>query len=342
MLAIIACHAAAHGVTQRVDITYENYSWKMGLTYIFYMAGDIGNNIFILISGYYMSQKYINKRRIFDIVVNLFFYSWLLLVVGFILFRESLSLQRIVVSICPFITGQNWFVTCYLFFCLIVPFLNTLLSNLDDRKFKILTVILVLLYGVIPFFQIKTFVATGNYMDKFVVMYVTGAYFRRKQEITHKRAFEKSIALILLMVLVTYAIGYGGKFSQNNSLIELSLYLEYFWGTIISISIFVATLSFKMFSCNPINYIASSVLPIYLISENGVLWPHLWTEIIPCESFLESKLFGVLFVIAILVVFICCLAIDITKKELFKLLNSFFDRIYLYFDMVTGKLHIYE
>lgn len=83
MLMIISSHYSAHGDYEQ--FTIARLSWQTFVLQVLAFGGKIANNAFILITGYYLISSKINYKRVLHLLMEMFFYSWLSVIIMFLL-----------------------------------------------------------------------------------------------------------------------------------------------------------------------------------------------------------------------------------------------------------------
>ena len=86
-------------------------------------------NVYVLISGYFLSSCTFSFRRVAQVLVQTLFYTVLippvLALVGVLSWSEVLNPYHIWNSIFPVQSGHYWFVSAYVVLCLLSPFFST-------------------------------------------------------------------------------------------------------------------------------------------------------------------------------------------------------------------------
>lgn len=159
---------------------------KIGVTAVFLEAFClVAVNVYVLISGYFLSEARFSWRRVITVICQTCFYTLLippvLVLCGILPLSELADIYRLQRSVFPVQSGHYWFVSAYVILCLLSPFLNEGLRHLEKRRLQ------QLLAALLFFFCIgKTFVplqfATDRYgydFGWFCVVYLIGGYIRR-------------------------------------------------------------------------------------------------------------------------------------------------------------------
>ena len=105
-------------------------------------------NVYVLISGYFLSSCTFSFRRVAQVLVQTLFYTVLippvLALVGVLSWSEVLNPYHIWNSIFPVQSGHYWFVSAYVVLCLLSPFFNAGLEALSKRRMQQLLAALLL------------------------------------------------------------------------------------------------------------------------------------------------------------------------------------------------------
>ena len=115
---------------------------------------NIGVSCFVLISGYYGIK--FNIRKLVKMECMMIFFSLLETVILYVVMPEQLQgaalLEQMVKSFLPFITRKYWFYSCYVCLFLLSGYIQKLIDYLDQKGFKNLLVLLLVLFSVLPTF----------------------------------------------------------------------------------------------------------------------------------------------------------------------------------------------
>ena len=122
MLMIVSLHFLSHGGMLEYFSESEIPYYIMNILRALCICSV---NVFVLISGYFMVEKNkINIKRIVSIAISILFYSWIYLGLNLAFNFTELDLKGFLTAIFPISYKLYWFPTCYLFICIISPFLN--------------------------------------------------------------------------------------------------------------------------------------------------------------------------------------------------------------------------
>lgn len=328
ILLVITSHFCVHS---NKAIYFQNpYTFNINyfLTLIF-TTGNIANNIFILITGYFMVKKEKNNKKIISLILDMEFYS-----ISIYLILNALGLIK---NISPLksifaIFYGNWFCIYYIILYLISPYLNHILNTLPKEKIKKLIITLLILISVVPTF-IDVWGFTSH--DVFILSYLIGGYIRlyldKKQDTKRiKIVLLYTIVLVILCVLSLYLIGitfkifpfieyYPHKLLVNNTSIFV---------IIIATCIFLLVKNKNIQYNRSINVASTTVLGIYLIHDNELLRYIIWNKFVPIDLYFTKWYFPIYAIIKILIVFIICyIIVKIKQMILNKPFNYIVDKI---------------
>ena len=318
MCFIVIYHYSFHGGFDAV--THNTLSINKFFIQTLLFGGKIGCYLFMFITGYFMINGRMNYKKIFKLILELEFYS----LVIFFIFNYGLgkhySKKDWVRNLFPIIYG-NWFVVNYIMLYLFIPFINKLLLQLNEKSLKKMILLIIMVYSIIPsiFYYVTKYQWSFSNFDFMLVSYMIGAYIKIKgfSKFDSRKncikailiSFITLIALVIVMDLLAFKL-------RNNTYTWMATVTRAptsFLLLIISIAIFYIfkNISFKS---TFINFIAPSMLGIYLIHDNDLVRPWLWKEVFPNNDYLYTNYLVVHFLVKVIAVFIICLIIDLIRR----------------------------
>lgn len=316
ILMVIAGHYYAHGIAYAMaPFTPENFSLRILAMQLISFGADIANDIFIIITGYYMINSTVKGRRVLKLILEMLFYSWVIAFVFHVTGLKALTLEEIKTALLPFWAGENWFVTCYILLCLLIPFLNPLLKNLEQKSFVKLLLILFVIRFIAPILETKTFWSTSHGLEQFIFLYFIGAYIKLHgfQAKILQNKWSWRILLVIAVGLwfaVTAGTAITGMRTQNGELIAQATQYYPIFSVLISSILLVTALGFKPFHSRIINLVSSSVLAVYLIHDNPLVREFIWWTVSPNINQIGSNHVFVHMAQKVFVVFVVCVLID--------------------------------
>lgn len=337
MLLIVAHHFALH--SGLIDMVNEMPSSLNTLyVHILGMWGKIGINCFILITGYYMSQSHISARKWLKLVCWIWFYNALLNTIFMVSGYMDFSVHTLLRVFLPIGRVGSHFASTFVIFYLFIPFLNILLDNLTYRNHQLLLILIALVFVILPYFPVYVMMHF-NYLSWFICVYLYAAYLRRYLS---NNAYSKhfwgitsilSIALSIGSVIigsVTKVVSPYYFTMDSNALLALPT----------AISTFMYIKHIKMRHNKIINMIAASCFGVLLIHDNSkIMHKWLWHDILHVKEmyFLPIEIFIVYSLLIIMVIFIVCSLIDITRlylieRPIFKFADLYFKKYKIWYN----------
>ena len=187
-------------------------------------TGNLGNYLFILISGYFVSNSRFSWKKVFKLWFQIFSTS-IIIGVCFYLFKISkitgnvdglgfynsntelnitknvFSIKDLFRSIFPTLLGNNWFASAYLLFYLFTPFLNEVLRVLDKTKHKNL-IILMVIVGTVIYMIPNQGIFESNNLFYFILAYFIANYIKLYDPIILKN--QKCNLFLSLIFIVSF------------------------------------------------------------------------------------------------------------------------------------------
>ncbi|SDX69618.1 Surface polysaccharide O-acyltransferase, integral membrane enzyme [Ruminococcaceae bacterium YAD3003] len=320
MVLIVVCHIFAHCINEQLvnptqydsAALFTNFSVyrRLVITDLACSLGTIGNNLFILLSGYFMINRQINiSKQIVKIASEMIFIVFILMFISYIHIHHELI--RSTVSIRSFNDGW-WFAGYYLSIIIMAYIFNNILSPKIDRK-KHATLLLIL-FSIISFSYIRSAInkTIPDVIVTGVFIFMLGGYIRLYNPL--KKI--KSVLLVLTIVIVVLMMsGSYYLYSQgniNNAIFnkQISYNLVINGYSVYSIPcVIIGVALFELFSritiknSNIINFIGSSTFIVYLLHDNSYSWQWFfkvnWIELIYYKNYGMLILYIGLYVLVI-------------------------------------------
>ncbi|MBQ8856898.1 MAG: acyltransferase [Lachnospiraceae bacterium] len=324
ILMVIAGHYYAHGIAYAMaPFALETYSPRILALQLISFGADIANDIFIIITGYYMVNSTIKGKRIAKLFGEMLFYAWVIALVFHLTGLTEFTQESLLKTLLPFWSGENWFVTCYILLCLLIPFLNPFIKTLEQKSYVKLLAILFAIRFIAPMLGTKTFWSTAHGLEQFILLYFIGAYIKLHGFQTKLLQNKWSWRIILiLLVTLWFAVSAGTTFlgirTQNNELIaDTTRYFPIF-SILISPVLLIVVLGLKPFYSKFINLISGSVLAVYLIHDNPLVRNYIWWTVSPNINQIGSNHVFIHMIQKVLIVFVVCVLIDQCRLWLFE------------------------
>ncbi|MBQ4565979.1 MAG: acyltransferase [Oscillospiraceae bacterium] len=330
MLLIVLSHICAHSgfVIDGGSVSLNRLLVQWGA------LGGLGNNLFVLISGYFLCTRGTKAPSLGKLFVQVWFYSISLFVVCKFAFDYDYSLIALAEVFLPTIFQEYWFFTAYVLLALLSPFLNLFLESVSKTGLRKLLLLAGVLWVLIPTFTRMQM--GGNKLTHFMFLYLIGAYFRKYPENLFSRKGLRrlvtlaSFALLFLSTLAFEVLGtkwsifdsHGKFFFESNTLLVMGA----------SLGLFSMAIYGKAFFNPLINGIAGCTFGVYLIHDNPAVRKLLWRQLLPHGAYMDSPFLIVGMLFSVTAVFLLCTGIEyLRQKTLAK------PMLFLY-EKVTGLL----
>lgn len=340
MLFIVLTHLCQHGLwfpegtvlSKNVYISNCFYTW----------TGQLGNWLFILTSGYFVSMSKFSWKKVFKIWFQIFLISSLIGIIlyatkiplivfsnpdynslGYFQAAKPATIKDLIRSLLPTFHGNNWFASAYLLFYLFTPFLNESLKVLDEQKHRNLIILMTLIGTVVYMIYGQGFFHEGN-LFYFILGFYIASYIRlydpkflRNQKVNIIGTILLASCFVLWIALVLY---FRNKISFiDNHYEQVFMYpfaLNRFPILLCSVFLFSFFKNLKIKNNKLINTIASTTFGVYLIHENRLLNKIIWHRIFKFDNFMYSKYLFLYMLLATVVTFCCCSIIDYLRQIL--------------------------
>lgn len=339
IIMIVFSHYCVHGIgvgiTSKLDLGINRFILEI------FVLGNIGTVLFVLISGYYLSNsKKVKLKKLIHLLFQILFYSVSIYFILYFLGLNSLSIKNIIKAFLPFTFKEYWFATCYIMLYLFHPYINRLLNTLS-RKEHLLFILLMLLFFVI-LHTLTNQDYYGNELIQFIMIYCIGAYFNKypQNKFGEKRNNLKSLLLSSCLIIIsiisidiigTY-LNIGFMNNPNKFLLSRTSPLV----ILFCCSLFDIFMRKKASENKFINGISILVFGVYLISDNKYIRPILWNNIFKCKEYISSPYLIIHLIVSVLITVIVCLLIEAIRKYLIE--KPLFKRIESKIDLLQDKI----
>ncbi|WP_125590176.1 acyltransferase [Companilactobacillus jidongensis] len=310
MFLIVLHHYGIHGTF------YEGtFSWqKVGINLVT-SFGKVGVNIFVLISAYFLVTKTFKLERVYRLLLETLFYSYVVLAIFWFFDRNNPTLTHtnIIHLLFP-IPLEYWFVNAFLFMLCLSPFLNILIRNISKQMYIYLLLFLTFIWVIVP--TVSTLKLAG-YSDFawFIYLYLLAGFLRNYDlnlsSSTLRWIFYGSVAITLLLVTDFNILGRSDQFFMDHVL--FFLFQNKLPIVLMSFSLFLLGKDWNLGSNRFINTVASGILGVYLIHDNVVIRPILWTAVNNAQYKTLVSTIG-MGIVASIIIYIVCTVIDLIRQ----------------------------
>ena len=264
-----------------LDCTHATTNITILLLAVMRHFGALGNWIFFVASAWFLlDSTKASGKKIMEMLLDIWVISVLILGMT-LLIRGEVSGKLFVFSLFPTLFANNWYLTCYLLFYPIHPYLNRLIASMTQKEHLKAVSVLAVLYIGFNFIESRFFFP--NMLLLWISVYLIVAYIKRYCMELYSSA---KVNGILLLCGVAGAVGVvvltdllGLKIAALSD--QLLRWVSNFNLFLILIAIAAFGLARNNhFKNKRVNHIAKCAMLIYIIHENILLRtyarPYLW------------------------------------------------------------------
>lgn len=264
-----------------LDCTHATTNITILLLAVMRHFGALGNWIFFVASAWFLlDSAKASGKKIMEMLLDIWVISVLILGMA-LLIRGEVSGKLFVFSLFPTLFANNWYLTCYLLFYPIHPYLNRLISAMTQKEHLKMISVLTVLYIGFNFIESRFFFP--NMLLLWISVYLIVAYIKRYCMELYSST---KVNGILLLCGVAGAVGVvvltdllGLKIAALSD--QLLRWVSNFNLFLILIAIAAFGLARNNhFKNKRVNHIAKCAMLIYIIHENILLRtyarPYLW------------------------------------------------------------------
>jgi surface polysaccharide O-acyltransferase-like enzyme len=276
----------------------------------------IGVICFVLISGYWGIK--FSLKGFLKLIIQCSFYSVLIYLVYILLNPEVYSLKGLIKSAIPV---QWWFINIYLCLYLLIPIINIPLKTATTEK----KIIFICFLAAISFiFQYAPSLSNGKNPVNFIFIYYIGNFIRHNLNISSKLSVKKISAIYVLFNLLLFFSLL--LLSDITFVRKILFHLTFPYN---SIGLIINAILFFLIFCRleikskVINWIAISILPVYLLHENRYIGSYLYRFVNDMQGFINNPILFILFVGFLgIIVLLTCVCIDKLINPVIKFIGN--------------------
>lgn len=327
MLMIVIWHLYWHGIDSGSfgcsGLSFFNYI----VSEFILVCSSVCVNVFILISSYFLIDKSLNLKRIFLLWLQVVFYSFFLALLPYLFNPGSSSLSAVIKSLFPITSYTYWFITIYLGFVCIAPFLAKTAQSLQQKEYQSFLVILLLIGCTFalsfPWGNLMG-AAKGYTLFWFIVVFFWGGYIRRFGiPIPPKKSL---MFYFIGALIVTLFILAKACFRLRNGVTSIEIEFPAYN----SLAFIISLLLFLYFKDHPFknNFFEKTLIRlspytfgVYLLSENKLIRSLIWRDILPVNTLTDRIWFIPFVLFYCCAVFISCAGIDAIRSYVFKVIR---------------------
>lgn len=320
MIMVVSLHTLGY----TGGLSYDPNSAQFFFAWCLESLSYVAVNCFVLISSYFLIDSSFNKKKLISLWNQIVSFTIIIYAVLLLTGLAEVSLANLVKCIFPVISQAYWFITTYVCLYLISPYLNACIKNLNDSGLKKITIILLLIFSLLPTFF--TFFGWdeaqgGNSLVWFVCLYFVAACLKRYQALSINKWWYliTYIMVSLLNVATMYIIPYVSK------ILGISKDYSHHFFQYNSIPVLIASIALFMFFINIdiipskyttfINKVAGLTLSVYLFHMHPVL-KNLYQTTFHVERLASQHYYFVYYILAVFAIFIVGVVLEFIRKQI--------------------------
>ena len=315
MILIVAHHFVVNsGLTSAEGPIYTDpLSWRSLFLLVLGAWGKIGINCFVVITGYFTCTSDITAKKFSKLFLEVMFYR--IIISGVFLIAGYISVVDFIKALIPIRSIGDGFASAFLMFYMLIPFLNILIRNMNEKQHLLLLLWAGFTYvflGTVPFMSV-----TMNYVSWFSVLYVIASYLR----LYPKPCFDKtalwgwlSLLCVVLDVSSVFACTWLGNRLDRKMAYMFVADSNTFLAVATGVCAFMFFKNLKIKYYKVINAFAASTFGVLLIHANSeAMRQWLWKDTIDCVGHYDAKLMPLYAIGCVLGIFVACSLIDMIR-----------------------------
>lgn len=323
MFFIVMYHCLTHGVGGEYGFSTLHPITLFNMTFsdLLLVFSSISVNLYVMVSGYFLSDLDFKMSRIIRTWFNACFYSFAITILFMSIGIIPFSIISFGKSFFPISTDAYWFVTQYIGLLILSPFLAMLVKHMSYRQY------LALLIGgaficlsILPDFPLgKRFhVAHGNSVWSFAYLFLVAGFIK------HHMKELPSVKLIVSIIFVTLIIlGLELFFGIQDGSVHLYWFNYNGIPFILSVLVFIFVKQLpipKMGIWDMLIKVAPYTFGVYLIHDHLIVRDWLWNTI-PLQTYCDKIVYPFVIVGLCLAIFAIGALVDAVRKKLFDFLK---------------------
>lgn len=306
------------------------------ITKLFWMLGELGVNLFVLISGYFMVNSKFSWKKVILLVTKVTIYNAVLTLVAMKLgVVEIVGAKQIFLAFFPLTMNRYWFFNAYIVLYILSPFLNVFIKSASKETYKKLLITVLVLYSVIPtvfgvFYNNTETLLYYNRLIWLIIIYLIGGYIKTYSVSVISSLKKSTITFLGSLAVIAASVFIIDRFLPQFQQIGISE-PAYFWPPntvpllMLSMGLFGIFMNINLPYSKVINAVASTTFGVYLLHD-GVLCYYIWKTVFKVAE-IQGNLDRVAYILGVsLIVFSVATLIDfvyvlIEKRLIVKLLN---------------------
>lgn len=340
---VVILHATSYGVRMS-DMTMNSEITKF-LIVILHQFSIVAVNCFVLVSAYFLCDKKIEinieqlkkfYNRLVSRWIQVVTYSAGVYLVLCVIKKSycEFNMKTLIRQCLPILTGQYWFVTCYMLMIVCVPFINIFIQQINQKEYQLFLFILIVVFCGIPTINIfgdNFGVKNGYSLLWFLCLYFCSGYIK-KYNVKISRILSGSGYIIICFITAVIIKICDYMNIMDSSIVHHVIGVTEYYNSIL---VFIASILIFLFILSSsknygkvrgriISEISKLSFGVYLLHENNQFRTILWNDIVKLKYYaikgdvsLLLRLFQ-----SIIVIFIAGVAIEYLRYNIMRILKN--------------------
>lgn len=302
--------------------------------YLFLLGawGKIGINCFVLITGYFMCKSQITLKKFLKLLLEVEFYKIAIALIFWVTGYEPYTMKSFIKVILPIEGVNDGFTSCYLLFYLLIPFINILIQNMNEKLHLALVSICLFIYtilGTLRFMSVEM-----NYVSWFFVLYLIASYVRCYPKKIFDNAWVWGAASVVSVVLSIVSVLWPIRSGTPVAITEVYYYVldsNKILAVVTGFCTFMLFKNIKIKKSRIINTLAASTFGVLQIHANSeAMRRFLWVDLLENIAYFGSRILIIHSMVCVVGIFLICCAIDqlrirFLEKPFFHMLDKYIE-----------------
>lgn len=318
MLCIVLSHSSVHG-----GFPQEPSNFYLNNFFLDWMIlGNLGLDLYLIISGYFLSGKTFRPVSVCKLLTQVWFYSFLGYGI-YLLTGHNFSLSDMRTVLLPTLHKSYWFFTAYFVLLWLTPYLNLFVEKASRKQLLTCIVTMVMLWCVVYSLnrQVKysgSMDMYGEIMPQFVLFYLIGAYFRKYPDnwfSVPRNRWLLALGSFLLLELLVGVYRWKHLWATIDEIVLLFQNRVSLLTVGAAVGLFAIAVNCKPFVSKPVNLVASCTFGVYLLHDNPFVRSILWLDWVRNYEWYHSGYLVFRMGLSVVLVFAVCCAVEWLRQK---------------------------
>lgn len=315
VILIVGSHFSVHGafVYDHTQVTFNRLFLQ-----VLSMGGNLGVNLFVLISGYFLIKSSgVKIKKLLSLWLQMVTYAVVLLICANLIFGIPTGIKSLIRHVFPVVFENWWFASTYFVLYLMSPYINKFIRELTKSQLRNLIYLLSILWVIIPTFS--TTEMQSNDLLFFIYLYIVASYIHLYPE-DFKWKKSKYLIIAMLIAILTFMSVLifdvlGIKYSTFASHAKYFLERHRIPMVLLSICLFIGFTKINIGKQKIINLLSSATFGVYLIHDDPITRVWLWQKAFKNNQFLDSPYLILYAILVVAVVYAAATIIELIRQN---------------------------